>query len=36
MSEEEGEREEVVDEQKKCIHMHTTLSGHGQVVQDEK
>lgn len=38
MSEEKRERAEVVvDEQEKCIHMHTTwcaLSSHGQVVQD--
>ena len=33
VSEEKGEREEVVDGQKKCIHMHSTLCGHGQVVQ---
>ena len=33
VSEEKGEREEVVDGQKKCIHMHSTLCGHGQVVE---
>ena len=33
VSEEKGEREEVVDGERKCIHMHSTLCGHGQVVQ---